>query len=349
VSREVRKLDHINHALSTGQATSHGFQDLTFLHNSIPEIHFDDISLSSKIGELYLSSPFFINAMTGGGGMRTRELNQQLAEVAAETKIGMAVGSQMAAIKDKDQRSSFEIVRKKHPKGIIFANLGSEATVDQAKEAVEMIEADAFQLHLNVIQELVMPEGDRDFTNTYKRIEKIVNEIDVPVIVKEVGFGMSKETVRKLASIGVSIVDIGGFGGTNFAKIENERRRRRLGFFEDWGITTACSLLEVLDAKTSTEVVSSGGLQTALDLAKSIALGASAGGFAGRFLKILVEEGQQTLVNEINGLNEDLKIILGALGVRNLKELQKVPIIITGDTYHWAVQRGINLTSISQR
>ncbi|WP_227936173.1 type 2 isopentenyl-diphosphate Delta-isomerase [Alkalihalobacillus deserti] len=349
MDRSARKLDHINHALLIGQAKSHGFQDLTFVHNSIPEINFSDVSLTSKIGELTLSSPIFINAMTGGGGERTKEINKQLAEVASETDIGMAVGSQMAALRDEEQRSSYEIVRHIHSKGIIFANLGSEATIDQAKKAVDMLEADAFQLHVNVIQELVMPEGDRDFTNTLSRIETLVRELEVPVIVKEVGYGMSKVTVQKLASVGVAAVDIGGFGGTNFSKIENGRRQRQLDFFDEWGITTTCSLLEAFDAKTPVKVLASGGLQTALDLAKAMSLGACAGGFAGHFLKILVEQGQEALIVEITELKRDLKMILTALQLNNPQQLGQVPIVISGNTFHWASQRGLDISGFSQR
>lgn len=347
MSRASRKLDHINHALLTGQERSHGFQDVKFVHNSIPETKVNSISLTSQIGELTLSSPIFINAMTGGGGKRTEQINRQLAEVAAETGVGMAVGSQMAAIKEENQRSSYQVVRAANPNGILFANLGSEATVEEAKKAVDMIEANALQIHVNVIQELVMPEGDRDFTGTCKRIEAIVEALQVPVVVKEVGYGMSAKTVKTLASIGVTLVDIGGFGGTNFSKIENARRRRRLDFFDNWGIPTTCSIIEAYQADADMCVIASGGMQTALDLAKSIALGASAGGFAGYFLKQLVEHGQEALIEEIKAIQTDLRFILTALDVNSPSELRQVPLVISGDTYHWANQRGF--TSVTQR
>ncbi|MCM3763266.1 type 2 isopentenyl-diphosphate Delta-isomerase [Alkalihalobacillus oceani] len=342
-SRASRKLDHLNHALVTGQARTHGFEDIRFVHNSIPEQHVDAISLTSQIGELTLSSPIFINAMTGGGGQRTEEINRQFAEVAAETGVGMAVGSQMAALREDGQRQSYQVVRQAHPNGVIFANLGSEATVDQAKKAVEMIEADALQIHVNVIQELVMPEGDRDFRGTWRRIAAIVKALEIPVIVKEVGFGMNKETVARLADCGVTAVDIGGFGGTNFSKIENERRKRRLSYFDEWGISTTCSLLEARAAKGDIPVIASGGIQTALDMAKSLALGASACGFAGHFLRVLTEAGQDALVAEIRTLQEDLRFLLAALDVKNPEQLREIPLVISGETYHWAMQRGLSI------
>ncbi|MCM3713612.1 type 2 isopentenyl-diphosphate Delta-isomerase [Alkalihalobacillus oceani] len=342
-SRASRKLDHLNHALVTGQARTHGFEDIRFVHNSIPEQHVDAISLTSQIGELTLSSPIFINAMTGGGGLRTEEINRQLAEVAAETGVGMAVGSQMAALREAGQQQSYRIVRQAHPHGLVFANLGSEATVDQAKKAVEMIEADALQIHVNVIQELVMPEGDRDFRGTWQRITAIVEALDIPVIVKEVGFGMSKETVARLADCGVAAVDIGGFGGTNFSKIENERRERRLAYFDEWGISTTCSLLEAREAKGDIAVIASGGIQTALEMAKSLALGAAACGFAGHFLRVLTESGQDALIAEIRTLQEDLRFLLAALDAESPLQLRDTPLVISGKTFHWAVQRSLTI------
>ncbi|WP_144448948.1 type 2 isopentenyl-diphosphate Delta-isomerase [Halalkalibacter nanhaiisediminis] len=349
MSRAARKLDHINHALLTGQERTHGFQDVKFIHNSIPETNVDSISLTSQIGELTLSSPIFINAMTGGGGIQTEKINRELAEVAQETGVGMAVGSQMAALKESEQLSSYQVVRKAHPNGIIFANLGSEATVDQAKKAVDMIEANALQIHVNVIQELVMPEGDRDFTGTCNRIEAIVKELEVPVVVKEVGYGMSARTVEILGSLGVSIVDIGGFGGTNFSKIENERRHRRLDFFDDWGITTTCSILEASEANADVDIIASGGMQSALDLAKAIAMGASAGGFAGYFLKQMIDHGQEGLIEEIKAIQTDLRYIMTALQSNTVLALREVPLVISGETYHWASQRGFDVSKLSQR
>ena len=141
-----------------------------------------------------------------------------------------------------------------------------------------MVEANALQIHLNVIQELTMPEGDRDFSGALKRIEDIIQGIEVPVIVKEVGFGMNQESVHNFTSVGVQIVDIGGFGGTNFSKIENKRRKRLLPFFDQWGISTAASIVEAKDSGSEIDIIASGGIQNSLDIAKSIALGANVGG-----------------------------------------------------------------------
>ena len=182
--------------LKIGKILLRHFDDIKFIHQGLPDIGVFDVGLDHEIGGLYLSSPIFINAMTGGGGEKTYRINKELAIVAKNTGLTMAVGSQMAAIKDKTQKYTYEIVRKENPAGVIIANLGSEASSEDAKAAIEMIEANALQIHLNVIQELTMPEGDRNFSGALKRIESIVKEIAVPVIVKEVGFGMAKETVQ---------------------------------------------------------------------------------------------------------------------------------------------------------
>ncbi len=342
-------MDHIQHALTTGQLRQTGFDDVMFVHQSLPDRAVTDIKLNTKIGELTLSSPIFINAMTGGGGKDTLEINKGLAEVAKACNIGLAVGSQMSAIKDSNEAATYEVVREINKDGVIFANLGSEATVDQAKRAVDMLEANAMQIHLNVIQELVMPEGDRDFTGALRRIERMVSSLQVPVIVKETGFGISRETAKKLFDVGVSVVDVSGFGGTNFSKIENERRTSRLEFFDNWGISTAVSIAEVKNAVPQKAIIGSGGIQSPMDIAKAIALGASGVGMAGYFLKVYMEEGQEALVKLIHQTHDELKWVMTALGASTIDQLQQVPLIISGETYHWLNQRRVDCAVYSNR
>ncbi|MDQ0219003.1 type 2 isopentenyl-diphosphate Delta-isomerase [Peribacillus cavernae] len=342
MTRTQRKLEHIHYALQTGQHRLSGFEDISFVHQSLPDLSTEGISLDTAIGGLHASSPIFINAMTGGGGKETENLNRDLAMAAKETGISMAVGSQMAAIKDPAQAASFEIVRKMNPDGIVIANLGGEAGIEEAKRAADMLKADALQIHLNVIQELTMPEGDRTFEGVLARIEEIRLKLDIPVIVKETGFGMSKETVAQLCSAGISILDVGGFGGTNFARIENERRQTALTLFNDWGIPTAVSIAEAVSAGEDTSILASGGIQDALDVAKCIALGADGAGIAGHFMKSLKEKGMTALIHEIEDLHQELRIIMTALGAKNIKELQDSSLVISGKTYHWLTQRGID-------
>lgn len=349
MSRSERKWDHIRYALDYGQEGRTAFDDIQFIHQSLPNINVSNIRLDHSIGELSLSSPIFINAMTGGGGEKTFQINKGLATVARNTGLAMAVGSQMSALKDKSERYTYEIVRKENPKGILIANLGSEATAEDANMAIQMIDANALQIHLNVIQELTMPEGDRDFSGALRRIEAIVKAVDIPVIVKEVGFGMSKETVEMLSSVGVSAADVGGFGGTNFAKIENKRGGKSLSFFNQWGIPTAISILEASFASSKVSVIGSGGFVSAFDMVKGLAIGANAIGIAGYFLRILVEEGIEALQEEITTVHNEIMMIMTALGARTISDLKRVPVIISGNTYHWLEQRGIDTKSYSQR
>ncbi|QFT89420.1 Isopentenyl-diphosphate delta-isomerase [Bacillus sp. THAF10] len=342
-------MDHIQHALSTGQLRQTGFDDVKFVHQSLPDSSVAAIQLNTKVGELSMSSPIFINAMTGGGGQKTYEINKGLAEVAKICDVGLAVGSQMSAIKDESEASTYKVVRKVNPNGIIFANLGSEATVEQAMRAVDMIEANALQIHLNVIQELVMPEGDRDFSGALRRIEAITTALPVPVIVKETGFGISKEAAEKLKNAGVQVIDVSGFGGTNFSKIENERRFEKLQFFDEWGISTAASIAEVKNSVENISIIGSGGIQSSMDIAKSIALGSSAVGMAGYFLKCYMEDGPNALVELMKKTHDELTVIMTAVGALTIKELQNAPLVVFGETYHWLTQRGIDCKAYGNR
>ncbi|MGJ9384843.1 type 2 isopentenyl-diphosphate Delta-isomerase [Salipaludibacillus sp. CF4.18] len=349
MSRSKRKLDHIEHALSTGQSRGTGLDDIRFIHQSFPNISVDEVSLSTEIGELSTSSPIFINAMTGGGGSATEKINRELAQLANMFHIPMAVGSQMAAIKDKTEQQSYKVVRQQNPTGIIFANLGSEASVDQAKFCVDLLEADALQIHMNVIQELVMPEGDRNFTGALRRIEQISNQIEVPVIVKEVGFGMSRETAQQLKEIGVSIIDVGGLGGTNFSLIENARRDDPMTSFDNWGIPTAVSIAEVKSIEKPGAILASGGIQNAHDIAKVIALGAESAGMAGNVLKWIRDDGIDRTIVHVESMLKELRFIMTALGVRSIQELQKSSILISGRTKEWLVERRIDTTTYANR
>ncbi len=349
MSRSKRKWDHIQYALETGQKRLTGFDDIKFVHQSLPGTNLDSVKLQTQIGELSLSSPIFINAMTGGGGERTYRINRELAVAARETGAAIAVGSQMSALKDPSERRTYEVVRQMHPDGIILANLGSESTVEQAEAAIDMIQANGLQIHLNVIQELTMPEGDRNFQGAISRIREIEQKVDVPVFVKEVGFGMSAEAISALTLAGISYIDIGGFGGTNFAAIENKRRNRLLPFFENWGIPTAASLIEAKSVGPELSVIASGGIQTSLDIVKALSLGADAAAMAGYLLKTLLEHGTESVIEEIQNLKKEISIVMAALGVHEVGKLRTVPLVISGDTYHWLEQRGIDTKAFARR
>jgi isopentenyl-diphosphate Delta-isomerase len=346
--RISRKMEHIHHALEIGQSGQQGLSDVRLVHNCLPETSTDSIALTTRIGDLNLSSPILINAMTGGA-RETEEINRELAIVAREAGLAMAVGSQMSAIKNREVASSYQIVRKVNPMGIIFANLGSEASVGQALQAVEMIEANALQIHLNAMQELIMPEGDRSFKGMLERIAAIVDKVSVPVIVKEVGFGIMRDNARQLQQIGVQILDVGGSGGTNFAAIENARRQDPIQFLNSWGCSTIAALLEALTIYPKGSVIASGGITNALEVVKALTLGASAVGMAGAFLKVLREDGTEALLRFANGLKTELILIMTALGASTIEQLWNRPAVIMGETAEWCYARGIDITEYGGR
>ncbi|WP_308862241.1 type 2 isopentenyl-diphosphate Delta-isomerase [Paenibacillus radicis (ex Xue et al. 2023)] len=354
--RIPRKMEHVHHALQLGQSGEQGFADIKLIPNCLPETSTELISLQTIIGELTLSSPIIVNAMTGGA-QETEEINKELAVAARETGLAMAVGSQMAAIKNPEVASSYRIVRKMNPRGIIFGNLGSEATLEQAEQAVEMVQADAIQIHLNIMQELIMPEGDRNFMGMLERISLITKSIGVPVIVKEVGFGMAQESAAAIIQAGVKIIDVGGSGGTNFAAIENARRSLPMDWLNDWGCKTAVSLLEVMNAskalnsesQSDISVIGSGGIRSTIDICKALTLGASAVGIAGAFLRTLRSEGTSALINQITDFHQELKLIMTALGAPAIQNLWNAPVVISGETAQWCDVRGINVRQYATR
>ena len=343
-----RKMDHVHYALKFGQSGKQGLADIEFVPNCIPEVSMHSIDLRTKLGGIALQHPIIINAMTGGSP-ETEDINRELAIVAREKKLAMAVGSQMSAIRNKDVISSYQVVRRMNPHGVLFANLGSEATLEQAKHAVEMIGADALQIHLNVMQELIMPEGDRDFRGMLDRIAAIVEGVSVPVIIKEVGFGIMRESAAKLKALGAKLLDVGGAGGTNFARIENSRRSIPLQWLNQWGSTTSIALLEVAQQFASESIIASGGITNSLEIAKALSLGAVAVGIAGTFLRVLRSEGIEALLNQVDEMTEGLKLVMTALGKDTIKDLWNAPLIITGKTAEWCNVRGIDLRRYATR
>lgn len=351
--RIPRKMEHVHHALRLGQSGEQGFRDIKLVHNCLPGISSESIALHTRIGELLLSSPIVINAMTGGA-RETEEINRELAVAARETGLAMAVGSQMAAIKNPETAESYRIVRKINPRGIVFGNLGSEATLEQALRAVDMLQADGLQIHLNVMQELIMPEGDRDFRGMLERIRTIIERAGVPVIVKEVGFGMVRESAEKLIDCGVGCIDVGGSGGTNFAAIENARRDLPMDWLNDWGCKTSIALLEVLEAKRrlnrpDVAIVATGGITGALEICKALTLGASAVGMAGAMLRVLRTSGTEALIGQITSWHQELRLLMTALGASRIEALHELPVVITSETAEWCSNRGMDVSAYARR
>ena len=349
--RQSRKLDHIKFSLSLSDGPGiSGFDDIALVHNCLPNLGWDKIDISSSIAGIPINNPLIINAITGGAHDVTT-VNGQIAEFACLTKTAMAVGSQFAALEDSEVLKSYKIVREKNPHGIIFANLGAYATPRQAQLAVEMIDAQAIQIHLNVAQELIMTEGDRDFSGYLNNIASIVDRVNVPVIVKEVGCGIAKEQAKQLAEVGIKAIDVGGMGGTNFLAIE--AARSQLNIYPEtlsWGIPTAISAVEIMSVLPKhVDMMVSGGIRTSLDAIKSLALGGTAVGMATPIIRMLHEKDLEFAVSWFKNFSHEIKCYMLLSGATNITDLAKVPIVITGYSKDWLMARGINIAQYGIR
>lgn len=348
-----RKDQHI--ALANQQFTIESARDMEqtrFIHHSLPEIKVTDVSLKTSVAGLECAMPFFINAMTGGS-KKTGEINQLLGILGHETNIPVATGSVSAALTDPSVASTFSIMRKENPRGIIFANLGAHHDIENAKRAVDLLEADALQIHLNAPQEIVMPEGDRDFSMWLKNIEILVRDLEVPVIVKEVGFGMSRETIVQLASIGVETVDISGVGGTDFAKIEDARRTKNsYDYLYGWGQSTIISMVEAMSLPVNRrpQVIASGGVKNPLDIVKLLALGADTVGLSNRFLQVVKDrQFVDQAVEEVQAFCEGIVAIMTLLGACNVASLRQTDLVLAPTVEAWCRARGIDWTYYANR
>lgn len=338
-----RKNEHLSIAEKYYQ-TAHSvnpFEELRIIHQSLPEISIDDVTLSSMLTDSITSeTPFYIEAMTGGS-QQAKKINRQLAQMAALHQLPMACGSQSIALKDPDAIDSFSVIREENPNGIVIANLSAGASVSQVKEAVNMINANAVELHVNAAQEIIMPEGERSF-DWVNQISEIVSHVDIPVIVKEVGFGMSHETIQQLVDVGVKNINVSGRGGTNFAMIEN-RRNHDLDFssLASWGQTALESLLESRHFQSQINVIAGGGITSPLDVIKCGVLGAQNVGIAGYFLNILNTDGLDALSTEISNFKLEIKRILLLCGCHDFSELSKCSYVLSSNLKNYVDQRNI--------
>ncbi len=321
--RSKRKDDHVELALSLPKPKD-PFESMRLVHNSIPNMNLSDVDTSTRYLNRDFPYPVYINAMTGGSE-KTGQINKKLALIAARLDIPMAVGSQHVALEHPEYEDSFKIVRETNPHGFLIGNVSANASVDDAQRAIAMIQANALGIHINVAQELTMDEGDRDFAHWLDHIEAIVKAVDVPVIVKEVGFGMNDATVKQLYERGVKHVDVSGHGGTNFISIENARSvEKRYDYLTDWGLTAIESLQITKPYHDKLEIIASGGVKTPLDVLKLIRLGAKAVGISGTFLK-MTQHDDKEMMRQADNFFEDLRRIMVLIGAGNIKEVTRVP------------------------
>jgi isopentenyl-diphosphate delta-isomerase len=330
-----RKSEHIQIVLNenVNSIMTSGLEKYQFEHNALPEIDLKDVSLNTTFFGHELKSPLLISSMTGGN-VETGRINQTLAKVAQQAGIALAVGSQRAGLENPENMASFK-VREFAPDILLFSNIGAVQlnyaySVAECQRAVETIQADALFLHLNPLQEALQPEGNTDFSGLLKKIAAVCKKLTVPVVVKEVGWGISAEVARWLASAGVTAIDVAGAGGTSWSQVEkfrisDEIRRKVAEGFVDWGLPTAESILAVKAAVPEMTIIASGGLRSGLDVAKSVALGASLAGLAGRFIKAAVESEEKT-IDLVEEINLQLKICMFSTGVDNIEKLKKTPL-----------------------
>lgn len=311
-----------------------GFSDIDFIHCALPELDYSKISTKTMLLGKRLKAPILIEAMTGGyekGG----EINKALAEAAQEQGVALGLGSQRAMLEDVALSSTYK-VRDVAPDILLIGNIGiaqlRKFTPQKIAWAVETIDADALAIHLNPLQELVQPEGDRNFEGCLKLIEKVCKEIPVSVIAKETGSGISPEVAQKLEAAGVKAIDVSGAGGTSWSGVEILRSgEEHDGVFWDWGIPTAVSTALVARA-VKIPVIASGGVRSGLDVAKSIALGACAGGAALPFLKAWKTGGKAGISSLAGRWARELRIAMALTGSKRLSELGKAQLVVTGTT-----------------
>ena len=344
-----RKLEHLliceNYDVEFKDKTT-GFEDIELIHNVLPEIDKNDIDLSTSVFGKKLDSPLFISAITGGHPA-AKEINKQLAIAAENNKVALGVGSQRAACEHPELEDTYTVVRENAPNCLLIGNIGAPQ-LNLANKAVEILDADILAIHLNPLQESIQPEGDLDARGYPDLIGKITKSVDIPIMAKETGCGISAESAKLLVDAGVDYIDVQGAGGTSWAAVETYRADDRyLGeTFWDWGIPTAISTVEVVNA-VDVPVISSGGIRSGLEAAKAIALGADAVGMALPFLKNSTSQDQ--LNTFIERFNNSLRIAMFLVGASNIEELKQSNLVIRGETREWLNERGINTKKYSRR
>lgn len=330
------------------------FDNVILVHRAIPEVDFEDVKVDVNVFGKKLEAPIIISGMTGGTE-KAKEINEVLSEVVEELGLGMGVGSQRAGLEDPSLASTYSIVREKAPNSLIIGNIGFTQLlkgygIEELEKAVDMINADAIAIHLNPAQELFQPEGDNKFKGVLEVLREVSKALKVPVIVKEVGCGISLEVASTLSNLPIAGIDVGGAGGTSWIKVEYYRLRER-GYmdlsksaetFSCWGIPTPASIIEARIGAPKKMIIATGGLRSGLDVARSIVLGADIAGIALPALRE-ASKSRRDLKSYLERLILELKIAMVLTGCRDLKHLKTSPAVIVGPLREWLVQRGIDI------
>ncbi len=337
-----RKEDHLDLCATDAVAFRERttlFEGVRLVHQSLPELHADEVDTSLDLLGKRLRAPIIIASMTGGTE-RAAQLNRQLAAIAEARGYGIGLGSQRAMVRSPDTAWTYQL-REVAPTALVFGNVGVVQARDwssaQLAQMLADIGADALCLHMNPAQELVQPGGDRDFRGCLDTFARLVRELPVPVIAKETGNGVSAQLARLLHARGVRHVDVSGAGGTSWVGVETLRAggaAKAVGeALWDWGIPTAASV--GLVAREGHRVIATGGLKTGLDLAKALALGASAGGFARPCLQALMAGGPEGAEQYLDGVEQTLRAVMVLVGAKDLAALRAAPKFLVGELAQW--------------
>ncbi|HGI1988855.1 TPA: type 2 isopentenyl-diphosphate Delta-isomerase [Streptococcus agalactiae] len=320
-----RKDDHIKYALKY-QSLYNSFDDIELIHSSLPKYNVNDIDLSTHFAGQSFEFPFYINAMTGGSE-KGKAVNHKLAQVAQATGIVMVTGSYSAALKN-DEDDSYPTTDL-YPDLKLATNIGLDKPVPAAESTVKAMNPIFLQVHVNVMQELLMPEGEREFHMWRSHLKEYVDNIQCPLILKEVGFGMDLQSIKDAYDIGITTVDISGRGGTSFAYIENQRGRDR-SYLNTWGQTTAQSLINAQSMMDKMDILASGGIRHPLDMVKCLVLGAKAVGLSRTVLELVERYPVDDVIAILNSWKEDLRMIMCALNCKKITDLRQVNYILYG-------------------
>lgn len=328
--RRQRKDQHIENYLKTRTRGTTLLDCVYIEHNALSDVSIKQIDTSVEFMGQKIAMPLMVDAITGGGDS-SASINEDLSSICQEINIPMAVGSESIALTDESSRESFELVKQKEDLFRI-GNLGFERNYEDFIFARDLIDAKAMQVHLNIAQELVMKEGDNDFHSSIDIIGELVEKFPYPIIVKETGSGISKEVAQKLLEKNVQYIDVAGKGGTNFIEIEDLRDfEMDYSDLYNWGIPTAKSIIDVRSASDDVFIIASGGIKTAMDVVKSIIIGADMAAMTGEVLNYLLRGGYQACEDFLKEINHKIKIIMALLGVRNIEELKKVDYKLIGE------------------
>lgn len=333
MSIQNRKKDHVSLCVSgdVNYLKSTGFERYDFLHNALPELALDEIDTSAALLGRTFSMPLFISSMTGGYSGAVA-VNEVIASFCEAHKLPFGVGSQRAMLERPEERASFSVARKKASSAFIAANIGGCQLPQLRKQDIhimlDVIEADALIVHLNPLQELMQPEGDRNFRGILDQIAHLCSSLAVPVIVKETGAGISQAVADRLFSAGVSVIDVAGAGGTSWSRVENARTSSPNTLFEDWGIPTARCVEQVAATKPAGKgLIASGGIKNSLDMAKALCLGADFAAAAQPVIKAVVENGRTGLENWYQTWSRDFQFAMCLLGAARVSDLSRDMLI----------------------